>query len=94
MYYPAISGRCNFNQIRMKILAFGIAKDIVGGPTVDIAVADGISVLELKKLVLNDYPAFEKLTALSIAVNNEYADDTQVISREDEVVLIPPVSGG
>jgi len=78
----------------MKILAFGIAKDIVGGAEVEVVVENEITVLELKKLVLNTYPAFEKLTALSIAVNNEYADDNQVILKNDEVVLIPPVSGG
>jgi len=78
----------------MKVLAFGIAKDIVGGAVINLDVAAGTTVMELKKTILNAYPAFEKLTALSIAVNNEYAEDTQIISTGDEVVLIPPVSGG
>jgi len=78
----------------MEILAFGIAKDIVGGATINLDIAAETTVIELKKTILNAYPAFEKLTALSIAVNNEYAEDAQIISTGDEIVLIPPVSGG
>ena len=53
-----------------------------------------MTVLILKKAVLNAYPQFEKLNSLAIAVNNEYADDDLIITPQDEVVLIPPVSGG
>jgi len=78
----------------MKVLTFGIAKDIVGGPEMDLPYVEGMTVLSLKKSVLNAYPQFEKLNSLAIAVNNEYADDDLKITPQDEVVLIPPVSGG
>jgi len=78
----------------MKVLTFGIAKDIVGGPEMDLPYIEGMSVLALKKAVLEKYPEFEKLNSLAIAVNNEYADDELQIKPQDEVVLIPPVSGG
>jgi len=78
----------------MKVLIFGIAKDIVGGPEMDLPYVDGMTVLSLKKLVLNTYPQFGKLNSLAIAVNNEYANDDLIIAPQDEVVLIPPVSGG
>jgi len=29
-----------------------------------------------------------------VAVNTEYADDNTVLCPNDEIVLIPPVSGG
>jgi len=78
----------------MKVLTFGIAKDIVGGPEMDLPYVEGMTVLALKKTVLETYPKFEKLNSLAIAVNNEYADDDLQIKPQDEVVLIPPVSGG
>jgi len=78
----------------MKILTFGIAKDIVGGPEMELPYEEGMTVLALKKAVLDAYPQFEKLNSLAIAVNNEYADDDLQIQQDDEVVLIPPVSGG
>lgn len=78
----------------MKVLTFGIAKDIVGGPQMELPYVEGMTVLALKKTVLKTYPQFEKLNSLAIAVNNEYANDDLVITPQDEVVLIPPVSGG
>jgi len=78
----------------MKILTFGIAKDIVGGSEMDLPYVEGMTVLALKKAVLGAYPQFEKLNSLAIAVNNEYADDDLQIRLKDEIVLIPPVSGG
>ena len=41
-----------------------------------------------------DYPEFEKLRSFTIAVNAEYRSDDFVLSAQDEVVIIPPVSGG
>jgi len=78
----------------MKILTFGIAKDIVGGSEMNLPYVEGMTVLSLKKSVLSAYPQFGKLNSLAIAVNNEYADDDLKITPQDEVVLIPPVSGG
>ncbi len=78
----------------MKILTFGIAKDIVGGSEMELPYVEGMTVLALKKAVLDTYPQFEKLNSLAIAVNNEYANDDLIIRPQDEVVLIPPVSGG
>ncbi len=78
----------------MKVLTFGIAKDIVGGAEMELSYEEGMTVLILKKAVLNAYPQFEKLNSLAIAVNNEYANDDLIITPQDEVVLIPPVSGG
>jgi len=78
----------------MKVLTFGIAKDIVGGSEMELPFEEGMTVMALKKAVLNAYPQFEKLNSLAIAVNNEYAEDDLKINPQDEVVLIPPVSGG
>lgn len=80
--------------MEIQILSFGIAKDIVGGSSFKHTVAEGTTVEELKASLLEQYPAFQELTAVAIAVNNEYARDQQVIHPNDEVVIIPPVSGG
>jgi molybdopterin converting factor small subunit len=31
---------------------------------------------------------------LALAINQEYVDDHQIIAENDEIVIIPPVSGG
>ena len=81
--------------MKLKILAFGIAKDIVGDSEIEISVADeNANVLSFKKELLAQFPDFEKLYSLRVAVNAEYVDDSFELSQNDEIVLIPPVSGG
>lgn len=78
----------------IEILAFGIARDIVGGHSVNLNLEDTATVETLKKKLFQEFPEFRRLASLSIAVNATYANDSQVLSASDEVVLIPPVSGG
>lgn len=80
--------------MKIKILAFGIAKDILGSATLEWSVAERTTVGELKKQLLEQYPKFEDLRSLAIAVNSEYSENEQLVYAEDEIVLIPPVSGG
>jgi molybdopterin converting factor subunit 1 len=72
---------------------FGIAKDIVGKSTLNI-VHELSSVEDLLSYLKSEYPAFKDLTSLLVAINDEYADAADKINNEDEVALIPPVSGG
>lgn len=81
-------------QIQLEVLAFGIAKDIVGGRSISLQMEDNATVLMLKKALLDQFPRFEKLVSLAIGVNGEYADDDQILKSNDEIVIIPPVSGG
>ena len=41
-----------------------------------------------------EYPALKKLTSLRVAVNEEYVEGSHEIMERDEIVLVPPVSGG
>jgi len=80
----------------MKILLFGISKDIVGASS--LLINDGkktpTTVKELKQFISNKYPEFNTLSSLAIAVNSNYAEDTTLLQEEDEIAIIPPVSGG
>lgn len=80
--------------MNINILAFGIAKDIIQGSTLGLEITEGTSVGELKKQLVRQFPDFEKLRSLAIAVNEEYQEDDFVLSERDEIVIIPPVSGG
>ena len=78
----------------LEIMAFGITKDIVGKTLINFDLPDGSSVKELKEKLIEHYPKMEALTSLLIAVNEEYGDETYILSERDEIALIPPVSGG
>ena len=80
--------------MQITILAFGIAKDIIGGSSLNVELPSGATVHSLKTLLSQRFPDFQKLVSLSIAVNTEYASDDQALSERDEIVIIPPVSGG
>ena len=80
--------------MEIEVIAFGIAKDIVKGKQVSIFLQDDTSVGAARKQLSSDFPEFEKLASLRFAVNTEYVDDSYMLQPEDEVVLIPPVSGG
>lgn len=80
--------------MQLKILAFGIARDIIGRFELPVELAEGANVTDLKNLLINQFPDFQKLASLRVAVNTEYADDSTTLRSNDEIVLIPPVSGG
>jgi molybdopterin converting factor subunit 1 len=78
----------------MKILAFGIVKDIFSNSMVDVVLKDDATVDELKTLLEGKYPRLNQLGSYMIAVNDQYAPGNELIHEGDEVAIIPPVSGG
>lgn len=80
--------------MNLKIALFGIAREIVGAPTLALTAPDGQSVQDLLERLRADYPALGGLSSLAVAVNNEYAEETHPLQERDEIALIPPVSGG
>ncbi|MFC4874000.1 molybdopterin converting factor subunit 1 [Negadavirga shengliensis] len=79
----------------MKIILFGISKEIIGNNQLTLPEGHGLTtVLELKKWLLKKYPVMGSLSAVAIAVDQVYAEDETPISDNQEIALIPPVSGG
>lgn len=79
----------------MKILLFGITRDIVGKDTLSGQPFSQAKTIEnLKDVLRKEYPEIAKITSLAFAVNEEYARDETPINQNDEVAVIPPVSGG
>ena len=78
----------------LRITAFGVARDILGARLLPFETPDNVTVGELKRRLTEQYPALNRLKSLYIAVNAEYGDEDLVLAEQDEIVLIPPVSGG
>ena len=79
--------------MKVNVLAFGIAKDIFGGSSVEFQL-DGNTAADLRSTLERQYPRLKQLRSYMIAVNNEYADDALLLTGRDEIAVIPPVSGG
>jgi molybdopterin converting factor small subunit len=80
--------------MKVRLVAFGIAKDIIGGKEIMVDVPEGTTIHQLKEILVNKYPTFSTLRSLSFAVSDEYRDDNFALHNDSEVVLIPPVAGG
>ncbi len=80
--------------MEIKVLAFGIAKDIFNGSVISAQLQNDATVSNLKYDLEQRYPRLKQLATYMIAVNNEYALDGDTIHERDEIAIIPPVSGG
>lgn len=79
----------------MEILLFGITKEIIGAGKLDIPADAGITDINgLKQWFAVQYPGLSSLRSLAVAVNRCYAKENQLLNSNDEIALIPPVSGG
>ncbi|OON66977.1 molybdopterin converting factor subunit 1 [Hymenobacter sp. CRA2] len=80
--------------MKLSIALFGITREIVGQPQLELTVPEGQSVQQLLAGLQQTYPALGELRSLAVAVNNEYAQPDAPLHERDEIALIPPVSGG
>jgi len=81
--------------MQIRVLLFGVIKDIVGRPTEVIDLPEGARVHDLVAGYIDRFPGFELMaSALAVSVNQEYSQGDRPLSAGDEVGLLPPVSGG
>jgi len=80
--------------MKINILAFGIVKEIFGGSSIEIELNDICAVNDLKHSLEEKFPQLKRLSSFRIALNNHFASQDETISEEDEIAIIPPVSGG
>jgi sulfur-carrier protein len=74
---------------------FARARDLAGTDQIEIDLAEGATVGDLRRRLTADYPALAGLLERSaIAVDNDFADDSRVLPASAEIALLPPVSGG
>jgi len=81
--------------MRVRVLFFGGLKDLAGKSTDLLELPDGALVRDVLAHYLAQVPGMRELVAsLAVAVNEEYASAETTLKADDEVALLPPVSGG
>ena len=81
--------------MQIRVLFFGILKDLVGCSSATLELADGARVEAVLQHYSRQAPRFAgMLGSLALSVNQEYATPDAVLRAGDEVALLPPVSGG
>jgi molybdopterin synthase catalytic subunit len=76
--------------VQIRIRLFAVLRERAGEPELTVELPDGASVGEALSQVL----WLTDGMSVVMAVNREYADPSTVLRPEDELALIPPVSGG
>ncbi|WML55335.1 molybdopterin converting factor subunit 1 [Neobacillus sp. PS3-12] len=75
-----------------KVLFFAHLRDAVGAEEVQMDAA-GKTVAALKAEVTENYK-LAKMDTVMTAINEEFAQDDEIINEGDTIAFIPPVSGG
>jgi len=80
--------------MRVKILLFGIIAEIIDHNSLSMELEQPCSVARFKEQIFLKYPKLKNYATFAVAINEEYAEDSNTICNNDTIALIPPVSGG
>ena len=79
----------------MKVLFFGMLKDIAGRAEDTAEVAEGALLGEVFDQYAARYPRLSGLAgSIVLARNQQFAGRTDTVAENDEIAFLPPVSGG
>lgn len=79
--------------MQVRVLPFGVLKESLGSTPFEVDLPGGATVADLMALLGVQSPLVENL-GIAVSVNAEYAGRSQPLRENDEVGLLPPVSGG
>jgi len=81
--------------MRVKVLFFGVLKDLVGKAEESVEIAPGTTLGSLFSRYSQRYETLHtKRPSILFARNQEFAGAETVLNDNDEVAFLPPVSGG
>lgn len=80
--------------MHLSIRLFAAARDALGTSSLIVELPTGSTVGHLIRELRSCYPALASFPEMLISVNYEYANEDRPLEQDDEVALIPPVSGG
>jgi len=79
----------------LSIKLFASIRHSMNSDEIQIDIDNEITVLQMKKILFETFPNLKKSKIpFFVAVNHKYAADYDVMGINDEIALIPPVSGG
>jgi molybdopterin converting factor subunit 1 len=81
--------------MKVRVRLFAVARELAGRSEVEIAVAEGATVADVRQVLAAAVPALAEVLAHTLlAVDAQYANEATVVTEQSELALIPPVSGG
>src|SRR5262245_2872826 len=81
--------------MRVRVLFFGMLKDLVGHAGEDSELPEGASLATLFDHYAVRYPRLQEISRnIVLARNREFAGRNTLLADGDEIAFLPPVSGG
>ncbi len=81
--------------MNVKVKFFAILRERVGASEITKEIKEGSTVADLWDALKKDYPKLAPVNMrLLYAVNRNYVNGEYALKERDEVVFVPPVSGG
>jgi len=81
--------------MQVRVLFFGMLKELIGASVETVEMPERTSVRDVLRHYEAKFPQMKSaLPSLALAVNQQYASPDTPLSPDDEIALLPPVSGG
>lgn len=81
--------------MQVRVLYLGMLKDLAGREREVVQLSEGARLSDLYAELQQRMPKLQGFrNAIALSINYEYSDGSAVLHDNDEVALIPPVSGG
>ena len=81
--------------MKIELILFASAKDLFGQCKIAVELPESATVVELKTALVQREPDSAALiNRCAFSVDQQYASDSTKLRPEQEIAMIPPVSGG
>ena len=81
--------------MQVRVLFFGALRDLSGHATDSLSLPEGATLGDLVSHYERKIPKLGQfLPSIALSLNQQYAQADSVLHDQDEVALLPPVSGG
>ncbi|KAL5776149.1 hypothetical protein ACOSP7_009075 [Xanthoceras sorbifolium] len=82
-------------SVQIKVVFFARARDLTRMTELPLELSSGSTTQDCLKKLVARFPSLEEiLGSMVLALNEEYTNESIIIKDEDELALIPPISGG
>jgi len=82
-------------MISVKVLFFASIRSIIGLKEIEVELAEGSTVRDLKRIITEIYPhAGPTIGSMLASVNRIFSDDDTCLSDQAEIAFFPHITGG